>query len=269
MERLRAELLRRARAERQDDVEQGTTNSGSSQQPMAETGSSTANGPRLGLLPLQLPALPSLFGNRRRPARQTENEIESPKSPEFVSRRPPTLPPMHLDFSSLADSFAANANASREPPAGHPSVIAPSSVYSQDHTIPEYPIRPEPVAMARPSRPGSPHSERSGSLNTPDPAEAELARMGMDGRRRHERQQRRRAQTERPGSERSRKRKPPTKFLFCFPWVKSRRMRSQILRCFVSGTFLLVLLAVCEYSRDIFSPFEPWALIYNQIWHYP
>ncbi|KAK4120072.1 hypothetical protein N657DRAFT_580447, partial [Parathielavia appendiculata] len=39
-------------------------------------------------------------------------------------------------------------------------------------------------------------------------------------------------------------RRPPKHFLFCFPWVKSRRIRSQILRCFVSGTFLALTLAI-------------------------
>jgi hypothetical protein len=244
MERLRAELLRRARSEGQGDVEQGMTETTSQVQPMAETTTSRTNGGRFGLLPLQLPALPQLFSSRRRPARQTENEIESPKSPDFVSRRPPTLPPMHLDFSSLADSFGPNANATRAPPTtGHPSLVAPSSIYSQDPPTLEQPARPSPAARIETVR-----SASAGSINTPDPAEAELARLGIDGRRRHERQQRRRDQAGGYGSERSRKSKPPTRFLFCFPWVKSRRMRSQILRCFVSGTFLLVLLSVCEYS---------------------
>ncbi|KAG5980656.1 hypothetical protein E4U55_003799 [Claviceps digitariae] len=36
----------------------------------------------------------------------------------------------------------------------------------------------------------------------------------------------------------------PKRFLFCFPWVQSRRLRSQILTCFVSGVFLACLLAV-------------------------
>ncbi|ETS84107.1 hypothetical protein PFICI_02132 [Pestalotiopsis fici W106-1] len=36
----------------------------------------------------------------------------------------------------------------------------------------------------------------------------------------------------------------PQRFLFCFPWIQSRRIRSQILRCFVSGMFLLLMLAI-------------------------
>lgn len=40
--------------------------------------------------------------------------------------------------------------------------------------------------------------------------------------------------------------KYPKRFLFCFPWVQSRRVRSQILTCFTSGVFLACLLAVCK-----------------------
>ncbi|KAG5930138.1 hypothetical protein E4U42_002874 [Claviceps africana] len=36
----------------------------------------------------------------------------------------------------------------------------------------------------------------------------------------------------------------PKRFLLCFPWVRSRRLRSQILTCFVSGVFLACLVAV-------------------------
>lgn len=38
----------------------------------------------------------------------------------------------------------------------------------------------------------------------------------------------------------------PKHFLFCFPWIKSRKVRSQILQCFVSGSFLVLLLTVCK-----------------------
>ncbi|KAK4168287.1 hypothetical protein QBC43DRAFT_116611 [Cladorrhinum sp. PSN259] len=46
------------------------------------------------------------------------------------------------------------------------------------------------------------------------------------------------------GSSRSRRGPPPKNFLFCFPWIKSRRIRSQILKCFVSGMFLASILTV-------------------------
>ncbi|ROV95666.1 hypothetical protein VMCG_07558 [Cytospora schulzeri] len=36
----------------------------------------------------------------------------------------------------------------------------------------------------------------------------------------------------------------PRHFMFCFPWVRNRKMRSQILQCVVSSLFLICLLAV-------------------------
>ncbi|KAK5628756.1 hypothetical protein RRF57_004471 [Xylaria bambusicola] len=65
-----------------------------------------------------------------------------------------------------------------------------------------------------------------------DPAELHLVGLAEDGRRR------RRAQ------ERLRRKEPPKKFLFCFPWVKSRQARALILRCFVSGAFLISMLTI-------------------------
>lgn len=118
----------------------------------------------------------------------------------------------------------------------------------------------------------------------PDPAESSLADLADDGRRRRRprdrsgsdrsrrhRHRRHRDRLEVPGSSQggssdgsgSRRRRRrirdvedgdgdsdrphPKHFLFCFPWIKSRKVRSQILQCFISGTFLVSLLAVCEY----------------------
>ncbi|KAL7623524.1 hypothetical protein AAE478_007207 [Parahypoxylon ruwenzoriense] len=66
-----------------------------------------------------------------------------------------------------------------------------------------------------------------------DAAETHLADTVDRRRRRHRHQNRDRDDCEQP-----------KRFLFCFPWVKSRRIRSQILRCFVSGIFLIFMLAV-------------------------
>lgn len=38
------------------------------------------------------------------------------------------------------------------------------------------------------------------------------------------------------------------KFLFCFPYIKSRHVRMQIAQCFVAATFLFSLLAVCKWQ---------------------
>ncbi|ORY54961.1 uncharacterized protein BCR38DRAFT_462129 [Pseudomassariella vexata] len=67
-----------------------------------------------------------------------------------------------------------------------------------------------------------------------------LADLAETGRRR-------RARGHSDGSRRSGRRdgtEKPKRFLFCFPWIKSRRTRTQVLRCFVSGIFLTLLLTV-------------------------
>lgn len=115
-----------------------------------------------------------------------------------------------------------------------------------------------------------------GFLSAAEPAEAQLAEMAEDGRRRRrrerdgsERSSRRDREGETPEQREERRKKRrrqrqrlrdiedpdeepsarphPKHFLFCFPWVKSRKVRSQILQCFVSGMFLVLLLTVCEY----------------------
>ncbi|KAI1170980.1 hypothetical protein F4777DRAFT_84314 [Nemania sp. FL0916] len=63
----------------------------------------------------------------------------------------------------------------------------------------------------------------------------------------HAKRRRHCAQERRDGSDSSRRyyqRELPKKFLFCFPWVKSRRARALILRCFVSGALLVSMLTV-------------------------
>lgn len=82
------------------------------------------------------------------------------------------------------------------------------------------------------------------------------SRRGEEGRtERRERRERRHGAESSSGSSgssgsRSRSsrdsKRPPRTFLFCFPWVKSRRIRSHILRCFVSGMFLALTLAICK-----------------------
>lgn len=60
------------------------------------------------------------------------------------------------------------------------------------------------------------------------------------------------ANTTQPSSGRRRRRKrsktvvEPKRFLFCFPWPASPRVRSSAVYCFTSGLFLVLLLAVCK-----------------------
>jgi hypothetical protein len=90
-------------------------------------------------------------------------------------------------------------------------------------------------------------SNRSGSQSQPTEesnsgsSETRESRRRRRRRREHPEAPRRRGSGSRgEGSERP----TPKRFLFCFPWIKSRRIRSQILRCFVSGLFLTLILAV-------------------------
>ncbi|PSR97610.1 hypothetical protein BD289DRAFT_81382 [Coniella lustricola] len=110
-----------------------------------------------------------------------------------------------------------------------------------------------------------------GGFTAPDEAENQLAEMAEEGRRRQRRtrdantrnsQRRRSGDPPEEAEERRRRRRErrqprslddddegtgrrhPNHFLFCFPWVKSRKLRSQILQCFVSGLFLLALLTI-------------------------
>lgn len=45
---------------------------------------------------------------------------------------------------------------------------------------------------------------------------------------------------------RTEKKKKPKRFLFCFPFIKSRHVRAQLAVCFVAAVFLFSLLAVCK-----------------------
>lgn len=80
------------------------------------------------------------------------------------------------------------------------------------------------------------HRHRRRENETPEEREARR-------RRRRERQRLREIEEEEAADTRPH----PKHFLFCFPWVKSRKVRSQILQCFVSGMFLILLLSVCEF----------------------
>lgn len=206
MERLRADLIRRARLERHADVEQAIPQPAPPSS-RAEMGEQSQQPP--ARFAFARPALPRLFG--RRQDRQDDHvpEIASPKSPD--------MPTARLNLPPLAQTWT------------HPTNAA----------APHMPVPPAPVAMP-PSRPAPAEAP---PYSGPDPAEAQLAQLADDGRQRTHRKKARRAA--RAGRERAR-RGPPRRFLFCFPWVKSQRMRSRILRCFVSGMFLFSLLAVCK-----------------------
>ncbi|KAJ4396231.1 hypothetical protein N0V93_000450 [Gnomoniopsis smithogilvyi] len=167
---------------------------------------------------------------------------------------------------------------------GRPPLSPPCRPHTPPNAIVTEPQRAYAQPQASTTRLGSEEADglyrvgdrRSrGAFTGADPAEAQLAELAEDGRRRRqrsgsgragrqrherrrsdetpeqreERRRHRRARAQRirdieDGDEEGSERPHPKHFLFCFPWIKSRKVRSQILQCFVSGSFLVLLLTV-------------------------
>ncbi|KAF6839017.1 hypothetical protein CPLU01_02031 [Colletotrichum plurivorum] len=168
---------------------------------------------------------------------QLDDDIDSPKTPRF-SLGPPTLPGARLNLPHLSRTWTNGSDSTHSRPssATPPNRAAPDvlpEAYMARAGVPRAPSVALPAPTARHAR--SESRNRTGAFTGPDPAEMHLAQMAQEGRRR--RRHRQRSQQQDGGGY-------PKRFLLCLPWVKSRRMRSQILRCFISGTFLALLLAV-------------------------
>lgn len=216
MERLRTDLLMRARGDRRDagspqsDHGQAATQQVEMEQQNPGTRRSRRHLPRLN-------TLSRAFGRRN-------HKVESPKSPE-PNHGPPTLSSSH--YSEL------------EIPAL--SVTSPSSAAS---LLPQgnMPLPPEPVAThgADVQHDGRTPPIQMTAFGGPNPMVSSDASADASGQS-HE--------TTRDGDEESGSRPHPKRFLFCFPWIKSRRVRSQVLTSFVSGIFLCSLVAICRSSR--------------------
>ncbi|KAI0427650.1 hypothetical protein F5Y09DRAFT_25288 [Xylaria sp. FL1042] len=174
------------------------------------------------------PALRSLFAGRpswgTRGRARSEDESESPKSPV----------PNHFHLPSLTRSAAQEIPNQLSPADGIQDGGIPSRQRARTQTQ-RFPI------LARPplARTNGGHSERHvrrSRFGGSDPAELHLLELAEDGGRQH---------VHHPGrSPRRQRKEPPKRFLFCFPWVKSRRARALILRCFVSGVFLISMLTI-------------------------
>lgn len=205
------------------------------------------------------------------------------------------LPSTRLHLPGLQRTWTQGSNG---PPTARPvdlshSQRAPLSPACRPHTPPP-PTSPYPAYLrehertrvmtvgAPPTRLGSLEADelypvgdhRSRGFRAADPAEAHLAEMAEDGRRRRQQsgsgrgprhrgghgapsreasgrrdRNRQHAQAGQASERDTSLRKPPKHFLFCFPWIKSRKVRSQILQCFVSGIFLVLLISVCKSAR--------------------
>lgn len=161
---------------------------------------------------------------------------ESPKTPRFPFSGLPSLPSHRLHFPWSRNDDGADEASNEE------AINTRSAQVGQqggDLDIRPLPALPQPVDPGH--MVGEPGPRR---FSGPDPAELRLAQLADDGRRRRQRGGPRglrlgRLEYVRPGSR-------PKNFLFCLPWIESRRMRMLILQSFVSGVFSALMLATCE-----------------------
>ncbi|RGP78072.1 hypothetical protein FLONG3_3821 [Fusarium longipes] len=233
MERLRADLIQRARMERDGNLNEGVANANPNANVDIEVGQHqpSITGSRSRIAPL------SQLLSRREPASMTGqsqlSEIESVKSQDSNSNRPnggrrfavPSfLRIWNRDSNQSQPDNIRNTTAS---PAPLLPIVEPLS-----------PTRPEPVATSSQSHQSRRQRRHQGTSS--DPLEAHLSELlGAPIDR-----QRRRGDHDRHRSRRSRENTHPKYFLGCIPWVRSRRMRAQILRCMTSGLFLIILVTV-------------------------
>ncbi|RYP55859.1 hypothetical protein DL769_010042 [Monosporascus sp. CRB-8-3] len=224
-----------------------------------------------GSFPLSRRFMPALFTRgrsndteRREPVGDEEGGSsragdDSPKTPQLPGMHPARLdlPSNNIDriwtrgsSGPLLPPHHETAPTQQPPPSPSSSAESPasrrSSVSSLANTA-QYPG----VATPPPARQRSESGGRR-RFEGPDPAELHLAALVDSGRRRDRHRHRRRHERTQSGSRRNRghhergvgDKEAPGKFLFCFPWVRSRRMRSQILKCFVSGLIMVTTLSV-------------------------
>ncbi|KAI1204268.1 uncharacterized protein F4807DRAFT_465839 [Annulohypoxylon truncatum] len=193
-------------------------------------------GSRTRRFSISRPPLPALFTSRSRAERQdggnqrTEGDIpedDSPKTPRF-NLGLPNLPSTRLHLPNLTRTWTRGSSG----PASRSQTPQPPSESAPQTPLPRIQVDGPPTVSEPPPAHEGPDMGRS-RFRGADPGETHLVDMVDRGRRRRGGQSRRHE----PGERLKR-------FLFCFPWIKSRRMRSYILRCFVSGIFLILMLAV-------------------------
>ncbi|PNY25375.1 Uncharacterized protein TCAP_04694 [Tolypocladium capitatum] len=211
METLRTDLLMRARSERREAGASQPDHDQAGTQQIDREQQSPGTRQTRGLLP-RLNKLSRAFGSRN-------HNVEGPKSPE-PNHRPPTMSSsQNHELEILAPPVTSPASAASLLPQGN------------------MPMPPEPAATPRVDvqREGSTRPVQTTAFNGVDTTMASQASADAGGQS-HEPTHRR---------EEGRGRRPhPKHFLFCFPWIKSRRVRSKVLTCFVSGIFLCSLVAI-------------------------
>lgn len=218
MERIRADLIRRARIERHGEL---------NMQEMQPT-HPTSHRPFLRLF------------QRGQPPPQTEEPyrvaVESPKSPD-LEQGVLDAPSRSFQFPNFARPWTARSNQhqpSREPhPEGDQAAIFSTESSTEPSSIATLSSRPHPLAYSDASnQTDAPESQAAETVSDPErqghgrsPSSDRLSPHRRHHRSRH-----------------------PKRFLFCIPWVKSKHLRAQILRCLVSGLIMILLIIVCKSS---------------------
>lgn len=278
MERLRADLLRRAQSQREINLEQSIARDLEAQNQAHMADGEVAEGRRSGFAGFHGMALPRIFGRRNQEQQpppppelqedvqiptvilEDDDRLDTPKSPVFGTRRSTmrfTLPSMSRLWSSGANGVGSPAGT--EWPTARDGTDSPRD--NQQQYTSQYlrhpaemmdgiPVPPEPVTHARSTfrAPSSYYADVV--MSETGEQQPTRARDERRHKRRHKKRRHHRLHGEHRrnhGDGRRRQKKKPHKFLFCFPWVQSKAMRSHILRCFVSGLFLVILLSVCKY----------------------
>ncbi|KAI1389339.1 uncharacterized protein F4822DRAFT_427691 [Hypoxylon trugodes] len=185
------------------------------------------------------PPMPSLSMGRSRTNEQPQrtdgdrSEDDSPKTPRF-----------NLGLPNMPSTRLHVPNLNRPPTRDSPGPMSPDRAERPSEPasqpIPRIQTEQVPPISEPPPSHGNGSSEGGDAgrsrFRGADPGETHLADLVHRGRRHRRNPQSRRHEPEQDGR--------PKRFLFCFPWVRSRRIRSQILRCFVSGILLIIMLAV-------------------------
>ncbi|KEY68246.1 hypothetical protein S7711_04777 [Stachybotrys chartarum IBT 7711] len=225
MDRIREDLIRRARMERNRYVQENPSELPSQVQLTQSPAVQDVRREQRWSFFGGFSALPRLLVHRTRsPRAQTNDEadIESPKTPDFRLATP-NLPSARLHLPILSSTRT-------------PRPSRPASLTSQrEPPLPASPLSASTPPPPSPERPNNPAFNRFFGFER------------FPKRWRHGAHRERRSETdggERGPSQTGGVRRKPKRFLFCFPWVKSRRARSHMLQCFVSGMFLGLLLAV-------------------------
>jgi hypothetical protein len=206
MERLRADLIRRARIERHGeiDIQQMPSFPSASRRPFLR-----------------------LFRRGHPPPSAREMysiDIESPKSPEVDDGS--SAPSRPFQFPNFTRPWTARS----QDPRIQPEALPEMRQFNRPFTAPSSTTAAPPRAHHRILR------DRITNTNNDESQVSEDSGMFQ-----HERRLSGDARPDR----RHHCAKHPKRFMFCFPWIRSSRVRKQVIACFVSGLILILLVAVC------------------------